>query len=337
MRLFAGQRPMLLHYYITNRCNARCPFCDIWQQQPKVDAHPDDVVRNLRDARALGCSFVDFTGGEPLLHEHLDLFLKEARRLGFITSVTTNTLLFSRQAPRLRGLIDLLHFSLDGDTPQSHNALRGVDSFNSVLAACRIAPAFDLYPDLLFTYTDDNIDSLPGVIAIARSRRLICIVDPLFSTTGNEEVSPATHRKAARLSRQPGVYLNRAHLLLRSRGGNDPAQPLCRAASSTIVVLPDNRCALPCFHNVHTMLPLEGGLKKVLHSPAYRQAARLEGRHPFCANCHINCYFDPTYHYHPLSRYHLLSILAKTKYAWFKYAVYRQPWKKGKKNFDKCA
>ena len=30
-------RPLLLHYYVTNRCNSRCGFCSIWGQQPKLD------------------------------------------------------------------------------------------------------------------------------------------------------------------------------------------------------------------------------------------------------------------------------------------------------------
>ena len=34
---------------------------------------------NLRDAKKAGCRFVDFTGGEPLLHPELPRFLSEPR------------------------------------------------------------------------------------------------------------------------------------------------------------------------------------------------------------------------------------------------------------------
>ena len=26
-------KPLLLHYYVTMRCNARCSFCDIWRKK----------------------------------------------------------------------------------------------------------------------------------------------------------------------------------------------------------------------------------------------------------------------------------------------------------------
>ena len=44
-------KPLLLHYYITNRCNSRCSFCGIWKEQPKVDANADEVLANLQSAR----------------------------------------------------------------------------------------------------------------------------------------------------------------------------------------------------------------------------------------------------------------------------------------------
>ena len=55
-------RPLLLHYYITNRCNAKCRFCSIWSEKPKSDAKIDDVINNLRAARKAGCRFVDLIG-----------------------------------------------------------------------------------------------------------------------------------------------------------------------------------------------------------------------------------------------------------------------------------
>jgi MoaA/NifB/PqqE/SkfB family radical SAM enzyme len=317
-------RPLLLHYYITMRCNAHCSFCNIWEETPEPDALPQDVLANLAAARKAGCRFVDFTGGEPLLHKELPLFLANARRLGFITSVTTNCLLFPQRAKELAGLVDLLHFSIDADTPELHDAIRGCASYQKVIDSIDIALKNDLVPDLLFTYTERNIDAFEGICHLAREKRLMVILDPVFDVDGKDPLDSAIHRKAIALSKQPGVYLNRAHLTLRSQGGNRTMSPLCRAVESTIVILPDNTLALPCFHHRIDLIPVKNDLTGVLAGAARREAAKMQGQHQFCENCHINCYFDPSYGY-LRNRMFLQSVAAKLKYAWNKYIRYCRP------------
>ena len=316
-------KPVLLQYFVTNRCNARCLFCTIWRDQPKADALPAQVLQNLADARAAGCRFVDFTGGEPLLHPDLPGFLAEAGRLGFITSVTTNCLLFPERARELAGLVDLLHFSIDADNAELHNRIRGCDSYSRVLESIPAALANNLVPDLLFTYTNENIDSFAGVHKLARKHRLMVILDPVFSTGGRDIASPETHARALDFSRMPGVYLNRAHLALRSGGGNHVAHSLCRAVSSTIAVLPDNRIALPCFHHAAACVPAGESLAGSLRDPVRSESMRRQGAYPFCEGCHINCYFDPSYTA-SFSRMTLMSLAAKASYAFTKYVVYRR-------------
>ncbi|MBN1130404.1 MAG: radical SAM protein [Chitinispirillaceae bacterium] len=317
-------KPVLLHYFITTRCNARCVFCDIWKKPAGPDAMADQVAVNLVAARNAGCRFVDFTGGEPLLHDDLPELLRHARRTGYITSVTTNCLLFPDRASELAGLIDLLHFSIDADTPELHDAIRGRVSYQSVVTSIDCALKNDMVPDLLFTYTEKNIDAFEGIYRLARQKRLIVILDPVFDITGKDPLDPAVHLKAEALSRRPGVYLNRAHLTLRSQGGNQTLSPLCRAVDSTIVILPDNTLALPCFHHRIDQVPLTNGLEAVLSGPVCAEAVKMQGQYQFCENCHINCYFDPSYGY-MRNRMFLHSMAAKMKYAWYKYVRYHRP------------
>lgn len=317
-------KPTLLHYYITNRCNSRCAFCSIWRDNPKIDASVENVINNLRSARKAGCSFVDFTGGEPLLNEHLPLFLKEAKKAGYITSVTTNCLLFPERAQSLNGLVDLLHFSLDGDTAEIHDKIRGVVSFESVLKSIDIAIENNLYPDLLFTYTDENINSFEGVYRLALEKKLILILDPVFNPDGKDPVSESTHHLAKSYGKRKGVYLNSAHLTLREKGGNHQTHPVCKAVDSVIVILPDNSLALPCFHHASKKIPIEHNLDTILESYEYSIYAKIQGRHNFCENCHINCYFDPSFLRNP-NILLLNSLLSKIKYSWTKYMIYRRP------------
>lgn len=316
-------KPLLLHYYLTNRCNSRCTFCSIWQETPKLDAQKEDVLRNLFSARKAGCRFVDFTGGEPLLHCDLPELLSGAKKLGFITSVTTNCILFPKRAKELRGKIDLLHFSIDAGTAGLHDILHGIPSFDKVLESIDIALSQKMVPDLLFTYTDDNIDTFEGVYDLARKKNLILILDPLFNTKGGDILKSSTHQKALKYAEMKGVYLNKAHLKLRKMGGNHIRDPLCKAVESTIVVLPDNRLALPCYHHRIDSISINGNLKEMLSSKARMEAMEKQGKYSFCEKCHINCYFDPSYTYMRNSLF-WQSMYSKFRYSWTKYLVYHR-------------
>jgi len=316
-------KPILLHYYITNRCNARCEFCAIWKETPKIDAAATNVLRNMADARSAGCRFVDFTGGEPLLHPDLPLFCREAKRLGFVTSVTTNCIAFPKLAPRLAGLVDLLHFSLDADNALLHDKLRGADSYSTVIESIPIALANGLVPDLLFTYTSENIDAFDGVYKLARKNRLMVILDPVFFLDGKDTVSAAIHSRARDYAKRPGVYLNTALLDLRKRGGNSAKGNFCKAVSSTIVILPDDSLALPCYHHSQEFVKITGSLTKALTDPLRVEATREQGLYMFCNGCHINCYFDPSFTFHYNSMF-FNSLAAKASYAFNKYFKYRR-------------
>jgi hypothetical protein len=128
-------------------------------------------------------------------------------------------------------------------------------------------------------------------------------------------------------SKRRGVYLNRAHLLLRGNGGNRTRAPICRAASSTLVIAPDNSLTLPCYHHRCSFVKINGELTVALQSSERMESINKEGRYAFCEGCHINCYFDPTYQTMS-GKYLWESMKSKAKYALTKYLLYGRPWPK---------
>lgn len=316
------KKPLLLHYYITDKCNAKCDFCDIWKKDGAINAKAEDVAENLIAARKLGAKFVDFTGGEPLLNPDLPKFLETAKKLGFITSITTNTLLFEKYAEKLSSKVDLLHFSIDG-TREIHDKIRGVKSFDSVMKSIEIAKKYKLFPDLLFTYTNENIDSVLEIQKIAVKNKLVLILDPVFSTDGINLLSDETTEKAKKFAKLPAVYLNSAHLILRKNGGNNVEKPTCKAIESTIVILPDNTLALPCYHRFRVKLPIGKNLETLRKSKEIAEFAKLQGKLKICEHCHINCYMDPSYQYRINSLF-FASNLSKFKYVLWKYLIFWQ-------------
>ncbi|MBX3101762.1 MAG: radical SAM protein [Bacteroidetes bacterium] len=312
MRLF--HHPILCNYYLTYRCNAACSFCDIWEK-PSPYATPEHVAANLRDLKRLGVRVVDFTGGEPLLHRQLPEFLSLARDEGLITTVTTNGLLYPKQAQALKGKVDMLHFSLDAADALTHDTGRGVACFDFVMRSLDIAAELGERPDVLFTVTDENLPHLERIYReITRPRDLLLILNPIFEyNTVGSQLQAASFQALRHWGRQPGIYLNDAFLTLREQGGNHTDHPVCRAASSTVVISPENALVLPCYHLGEQHYPIENRLYDLWQSPLVARERAQEGRSPQCEGCTINCYMQPSFAFE-LNSWFLRALPSTLKY-----------------------
>ncbi|RDC65084.1 radical SAM protein [Adhaeribacter pallidiroseus] len=314
------RHPVLCNYYVTYRCNARCSFCDIWEK-PSPYIQLRDVEKNLRDLRELGVQVIDFTGGEPLLHQQIDQFLKLAHDMGFITTLTTNCLLYPKWAERLRGKLDMLHFSLDAAVQERHDQGRGVACFDFVLESIKIAKSLGERPDILFTVFSENLDQAEAVYhQIALPNNLMLLLNPAFTYNAVETGPPLTLPELEYLSafgKRRNVYLNEGFMQLRRDGGNHAAAPVCKAASTTLVISPENELVLPCYHLGEKKFRIEENLKKLYQSEEVRQLISLEGRLPACEGCTINCYMQPSFAVE-LNSYFWKALPSTLKYNWQK-------------------
>lgn len=318
MRLLS--HPVLCNYYVTYRCNARCSFCDIWER-PSPYVSLDNAAANLRDLKRMGVKVIDFTGGEPLLHRQIDELLQMARSMGFITTLTTNTLLYPKWAERLQGKVDMLHFSLDSPFKEEHDASRGVACYDFVLESIKKASSLGERPDILFTVMNSNIGQLREVYeSICRPSGLVLILNPVFGYNEVETgggLSAQTLQELQQWGNKPGVYLNGGFIGLRKDGGNQVEKPVCKAGSTTVVISPDNKLVLPCYHLGLKEFPLNNQLEAVWCSSEVQGLIEMEGRYPGCQGCNINCYMQPTFATH-LSRYFWQALPSTLKYNYMK-------------------
>jgi MoaA/NifB/PqqE/SkfB family radical SAM enzyme len=296
MRLI--KHPILCNYYVTYRCNASCSFCDIWEK-PSPYVTPDEVARNLDDLKRLGVRVIDFTGGEPLLHRQLPELLQLAKERGFITTVTTNGLLYPKRAEALHGLVDMLHFSLDAATAEVHDTGRGVKCFDKVIESVSVARDLKERPDILFTVLKNNIADIEQVYEeICLPNKLILILNPIFEYNEvgqNEQLTPQELNQLQQWAKKPNIYLNNAFITLRKNGGNQRDKPVCKAASSAVVISPENKLLLPCYHLGLEDFDIEGNLYNLWKSEEVQQLISKEGTYPQCQGCTINCYMQPSF------------------------------------------
>ncbi|HEX8548475.1 MAG TPA: radical SAM protein [Cytophagaceae bacterium] len=295
MRLI--HKPVLCNYYVTYRCNASCSFCDIWEK-PSPYITIENATENLRDLKKLGVKVIDFTGGEPLLHQKIDELLRLAKSFGFLTTLTTNGLLYPKSAEKLKGLVDMLHFSLDYADKADHDLARGVACFDFVKESIDVAKKLGERPDILFTAFPKNIGHLERVYReVCQPNDLVLIINPSFqyNSVEAENLSASDLDYLSKWGRRKGVYLNDAFIHLRREGGNKIEKPVCKAASSTIVISPENKLILPCYHLGLQQFEIKGNLHQLYESNEVKQLVQLEGKLPACEGCTINCYMQPSF------------------------------------------
>ncbi len=312
---------LLCNYYVTYRCNADCEFCHFGfstELNRTPFAKDEDVISNLHQIRRLGVKFIDFTGGEPLLHKSIHLFVDEAKKLKMQTSITTNCLLYPKFAEKLAGKVDLLHFSLDSPDEEEHNRIRRVKCFSSVMNSIQIAKSIGEFPDILFTVTNETYKKLPQMYELAQRFELVLIVNPVFSYFGNPGLSiEALDYIEEFCSGKKDIYINPSFIELRRKGGNNPEKPLCKAVSRVIVISPYNEIILPCYHFGNKTIKIDRPIKEIRNSDIVKYYKAMEGRFDFCKDCTINCYFEPSFAF-PTNYFGLKSVPSKFYYGFQK-------------------
>ena len=125
--LYARRRPVLVHFEVTLRCNARCGFCDYWKTPA---AARDHEVKSFADAaRFFNPMLITFTGGEPLLRRDLEDLVAAvdgAVGLKYTTLITHGGMLTPERAVSLNAAgIHQFNISLDY-LDGRHDAARGI-------------------------------------------------------------------------------------------------------------------------------------------------------------------------------------------------------------------
>lgn len=308
--------PILCNYYITLRCNSKCGFCNIWSNEKYRDLKEqslEEIKQNLLALKKLGVKFIDFTGGEPLLSENLIEALKFAKKLNFITTVTTNTILYPHFAEKLKGLVDSLVFSFDSPYRQAHDRVRGVKCYDSFIQSLETAKKIQQKVTLLHTITDENVHELDEIIKFAQNRRTPIKLNPCFSYFDNSGLHVKYIDILKNAQKEPYVCADLAHLEFIKDGGNKTSRPLCKAISSCVVISPDNCLMLPCYHKCSHKLKIDNNLCELYFSAQTREMKKNEGKWKFCENCAIYCYMRSSFYRSFPSRYFFLYFKSQIK------------------------
>ena len=172
-RLRLRRRPVLVHFEVTMRCNARCPFCDYWKTDPAMKAQ--ELTSFADAARAFDPMMVSFTGGEPLLRADLEEIVSAvdgAIRHKWMTLLTHGAMLSVERARALWAAgIGQFGISLDY-LDERHDRARGIPGLaGKILTNAERIRSEGMTVRFNTVIKDDNLDdSLPLVEGAAAMR-----------------------------------------------------------------------------------------------------------------------------------------------------------------------
>ena len=314
--------------YITFRCNARCGYCNVWQDpvfagQPELDA--DGLRRCIDQLHALGVTYLDLTGGEPALHRQLSVAVQHAADLGMAVAVTTNAVRFTPVMDAVVPYVTALNISLDTLSAQRYHAIRGTDTLERTVALVeRLRTEQPGAPVKLITVvTQENVADLGDVVGFAQKHRVPVYLSPMFDyfaaqrpTRDPERTARSLHvlgvqdrpdrqppargaddmhsretvGAVRRLVYDPFTVVNLA--FLRHVETIDPTTPTtCGAGTRIVTVGPAGQLLLPCYHEWDGSLNWDRPYVQLVRDPEYLRVTREEvGLRPGCRRCAVYPY-----------------------------------------------
>ncbi len=189
-----GCPPLISYYiYLTGGCNLACRHCWLapsFQPDGDTGGHLDYQLFALAidEGKPLGLNHVKLTGGEPLLHPDFTrlIDLLEKREIS-LTIETNGTLITESLARYLKEKSTLTHISvsLDGATPEIHDAFRGVKgSFEKACQGIRHLVDAGYRPQIIMSIHQGNVSEIEALVKLAEKLGATSVKFNLIQPTG---------------------------------------------------------------------------------------------------------------------------------------------------------
>jgi MoaA/NifB/PqqE/SkfB family radical SAM enzyme len=170
--LTARRRPVLVHFEVTLRCNARCSFCDYWTTD--ASARASELQSYADAARFFNPMLVTFTGGEPTLRRDLEDLVagvNNAISLKYITLITHGAMLSAERARSLWDAgVNQFNISLDY-LDERHDRARGIPGLAGRIFAAVPAMRERGVDNIRFNTVikNDNLDQILPIVRRAEA------------------------------------------------------------------------------------------------------------------------------------------------------------------------
>jgi MoaA/NifB/PqqE/SkfB family radical SAM enzyme len=304
--------PTLGTLLVTYRCNLRCEMCDLparagaRRRAGREELGTADLLKVLRDMKAIGVAGVGVTGGEPMLRPDVLEILRGGRRLGLHMHLNTDGFRVARAAEDLLATgLRSVNVSLDGATAEEHDRVRrragAFDEALSALSSLRQKrrgsnPARLTAVTVLTARNVHRVEAIADVALAAGADRIGVIPLHVFDArgAGREVVEDEGMRQGRaaldRLARRGVLDNSQAYLDLLPRALRGEESPLACYAPWASVVVDCHGDVYPCF----PLMERDRPVGRIPLAPLWRSAAYAEARERLasCKACLWNCHTE---------------------------------------------
>lgn len=157
--------PMNIMWRITNRCNSKCSYCNIWKRKQK-ELTTKQILSLIDEMDELGTARIGFVGGEAFLRDDFEQIVDYVKSKGIFVTLVSNGCLVPNNVALLKKL-DHLVLSFDG-RKENHERGRMKGSFSHVMKAfgtCKQEGITVLTNTVLNKHNLDDLDYILKVVS----------------------------------------------------------------------------------------------------------------------------------------------------------------------------
>ena len=164
--------PREANLLITHKCNLSCRHCSVYSHgKLPGELSPAEwgmILDKLADAKLFTLTL---TGGEPFMREDFPEILHEVLKRPFRVNINTNATLITDEIAELLAdsmpRLDSVMVSLDGDSPATHDAIRGEGVFEKTMNGVRKLKYANIPIVFYCTVNSVNIDRIEQTAELA--------------------------------------------------------------------------------------------------------------------------------------------------------------------------
>ncbi len=188
-RLTGIFKPLVVLFYVTDRCNLACKYCvGEWSGRKIADFTTQEIFHIIDQCKALGTCHVTIHGGEILLRHDLKEIIGYLKKNKLYVNLVSNGILLPEKVDEIKD-IDSLCISLDG-RQENNDFTRGAGSYQKIMAAIRLAKEKKIKFNVHATLTKRNTDDIEYLAVQAKEigyyQQFSLLLKPLNSSKIDE-------------------------------------------------------------------------------------------------------------------------------------------------------
>ena len=186
--------PQAVIWILSGKCNLNCVHCYASRFLSLPHLTVEERLRLIKELADNGVMHVGITGGEPLLEEDLELYIKEIRDRGMTCDINTNATLMNEEKARFLRRYDVfLYVSIDGASKETHEKIRGRGNWERLMKGIEIISGEELEFSTVMTISKLNYREMEDYVRLAEKLGAFsaCMIPLMPSGRATEKIIPS--------------------------------------------------------------------------------------------------------------------------------------------------